>query len=597
MSPDRCPSESALHAFQLGNLPEPSLSEVAAHLESCPKCEARAQRLDTHVDPVLSAIRKNEAVIQDTLMGDNAPLPAPKPPTSRTPAVKGQVQVSYTFLSPPVKSGDLGRLGNYRVLRLLGKGGMGYVFHAEDMTLARGVALKVMKPEIGQDGESGQRFLREARLMSSLKHEHLVTVYQVGQEGSAVYLAMELLEGESLADRLKRSPRLEPDRIVRLACEMTSALAVIHGRGLIHRDVKPANIWLEAPGERIKILDFGLARRLQEEVHLTQTGMVVGTPTFMSPEQARGEHVDARSDLFSLGAVLYGMCTGMEPFRGPNVTAVLTALAVESPRPVHELSNAIPRPLSDLVMQLLSKQPERRPPSADAVLERLRLMDGSPSQTRAVPLSRPEWAQSARTLARRYWLAGLAALMGIFVVSVAWGIVRGFSKPAIPTVASVDTRRVTPTSAAQPMPARAFLSEWKPIASMNWPLPLTPDGGKIPNPFTTITVNSKVSPHGIGMHPSFDGPASVSYSLGKQYQTFQAEVSINDSSPGTDSPMTFILYGDGHPLWKSKPVETADDTQECKMSVKDVDVLKLEITGRKKVHGAHGVWLEPTVSK
>jgi len=586
-----------LRAFQLGDLSDPVLSTVAEHLDHCSACEHRARGLDSETDRILASIRDPSAVWGslpspaqhlDTLVGEG------------TADRQGRFASRfYPFLAPPVQQDEIGRLGNYRVLRLLGKGGMGYVFHAEDLALGRAVALKVMKPELGQDHESWQRFLREARLMAVLKHDHLATVYQAGQEGSVVYLAMELLQGESLLDWLKRRPSRDLAAILRLAREITSALAVIHARGLIHRDVKPANIWLEAPQQRVKLLDFGLARRLEEDTHLTQTGVVVGTPTFMSPEQARGESVDARTDLFSLGAVLYCLCTGTEPFRGPNVTAVLTALAVDTPRPVQDLEPRIPEALSDLVMELLAKRPQERPPSAEAVLERLQHIESG------TPTPRPKSATVGhrmrlpqRLAGRRPVLVGLAMLLGLVAAGIGLAVMRWFSGPATPIISSAPASQpAVATRPAVPETERVYINSWKPVASRNWPLPLTPTGEAMPNPFLKISVDGQESPHGIGMHPSFDGPASLTFDLGKQYGTFQGKVSLNDSIDESDSPMIFSIRGDGELLWKSKPVSTSEDTQSFSVSVKGVDKLKLDVSARKKAHGAHGVWFEPFLAK
>ncbi len=268
---------------------------------------------------------------------------------------------SHPFLLPPLAPDEIGRLGSYRILRLLGQGGMGYVFQAEDISLRRPVALKVMRPELDQDDDGGERFLREARLMASIKHDHLVTVYQVGREGRVPYLAMELLQGESLDHWMKQSRTVSVADVLRLSREIVSGLAVIHGHGLIHRDVKPANIWLETPGGRVKILDFGLARIATDEARLTQFGMVLGTPAFMAPEQARGETVDARADLFSLGCILYELASGVRPFEAPTTMAALTALAVKDPQPLQELRSSLPRELSSLIMQLLEKDPHVGP--------------------------------------------------------------------------------------------------------------------------------------------------------------------------------------------------------------------------------------------
>ncbi len=187
---------------------------------------------------------------------------------------------------------------------------------------------------------------------------------------------MELLHGRSLEDWTRQAPKIGGPAVVRLGRQIADGLAVIHGSGLIHRDLKPANIWLEAPKARVKILDFGLARFTEDDSHLTQTGMIVGTPSYMSPEQARGEMLDARSDLFSLGCVLYELCCGARPFQAPTTMAVLTALAVSNPKPVREVRPTVPEELSDLVMQLLAKDPAERPASAEAVVARLQKIEG-----------------------------------------------------------------------------------------------------------------------------------------------------------------------------------------------------------------------------
>ena len=298
---------------------------------------------------------------------------------------------THPFLLPGVEPGEIGRLENYRVLRLLGSGGMGMVFHAEDIVLRRAVALKVMRPELQANDEGWQRMLREARAMAAIKHEHLITVYQAGKERDVFFVAMELLEGESLDQRIKRVPESEVPDILRLGREMASGLAAIHQRGLIHRDIKPSNIWLEAPGARVKILDFGLARQVENSsgTNLTEEGTIVGTPAFMSPEQARGETVDARTDLFSLGCVLYDLCTGTTPFRGKTLMAQLTALAVDTPRPVHEVNPRIPESLSRLIAELLSKNPAARPVSAVAVGEELSRIESGGLDVNTVKRSAP----------------------------------------------------------------------------------------------------------------------------------------------------------------------------------------------------------------
>lgn len=269
------------------------------------------------------------------------------------------------------------QFGSYRVLKELGRGGMGVVLLAEDMPLQRQVALKIMLPRAARDAQAKERFLREARSAAKVRHDHVVTVYQVGEERGVPYIALEYLEGAPLDQYLKGKGALPLSMAVRLARETAEGLQAAHALGLIHRDIKPANIWLEAPKDRVKILDFGLARAEKENKQLTQSGIILGTPAFMAPEQGRGEAVDARSDLFSLGVVLYRLSTGKMPFDGSSMMAVMTALAVDAPTPPRALNSAIPKSLEAIIMRLLEKKPTNRYSSAQEVAdELLRIGDG-----------------------------------------------------------------------------------------------------------------------------------------------------------------------------------------------------------------------------
>jgi WD40 repeat protein/serine/threonine protein kinase len=346
--------------------------------------------------------------------------------TQKTPPVEGAA-----FLSPPQQPGELGRLGNYRVLKVLGQGGMGMVYQAEDVQLRRQVALKVMLPRLSANPRASTRFLREARAAAAIEHDHIIPILHVGEERGVPYLAMPLLRGQSLAERLRASPRPPVRDVLRIGREIAEGLAAAHARGLIHRDIKPANIWLEGPaceagaGARVKILDFGLARPVREEDTVadaashsaddqdaTLQGTIVGTPAYMSPEQATGGEVDSRCDLFSLGCVLYLLCTGEQPFTGKNVLATLKAVATHRPVAPRELRQAIPRELSDLVMQLLEKNPADRPESAQAVARQLR------------SLGHEVRARAARSRSRRWWLAmgaGLVLFAGLLTTALLVG--------------------------------------------------------------------------------------------------------------------------------------------------------------------------------
>jgi hypothetical protein len=302
------------------------------------------------------------------IWGEEAPQP------DAALAVQEPDGPAFRFLNPPVEPDEIGRLAQYRILSVLGQGGMGIVFHAEDVQLQRPVALKLLRPEGAGDLTSRSRLLREARAAAAVKSDHIVTIYQVGMDNDVPFLAMEFLQGESLDSWLARGCRPALPEIYRLGRELALGLAAAHAKGLIHRDVKPTNIWLESPTGRVKLLDFGLVRSDRDPAKLTQSGLVLGTPAYMAPEQARGELLDARCDLFSLGVVLYRLCTGTVPFAGETTMALLTALAVRDPRPVRELNSSIPLELAALVECLLAKDPAKRPPSAQAVADTLQTM-------------------------------------------------------------------------------------------------------------------------------------------------------------------------------------------------------------------------------
>jgi serine/threonine protein kinase/Leucine-rich repeat (LRR) protein len=334
------------------------------------------------------------------------------------------------LLDPPQAPDEIGRVGDFRVLRVLGVGGMAVVFEAVDCGLKRGVALKLMRPAIASKPGSTDRFLREAQSAAALKHEHIVTVYQVGMHGSTPFLAMELLCGESLDDRLKNG-RPSIDEVLRIGREIAEALAAAHAQGLLHRDIKPANIWLEQPPTaaeaspqtngrhlpgKAKILDFGCAKLWSDEAGITHFGLMIGTPAYMAPEQLTGKAVDPQADLFSLGCVLYCMASGRPPFGGDDLLAVVRSLALDEPIPLARLNPQIPQPLSDLVEQLLAKNADDRPASALAVVERLTAIEQQrPRSDRSeTPAGTPSAGRSKKSARRRN---GVVAVIGLALLS------------------------------------------------------------------------------------------------------------------------------------------------------------------------------------
>jgi serine/threonine protein kinase len=406
----QCRSPEDLQRFLLGKLPAVDAEQVSQHLSRCSTCLNTVSGLEAD-DLLVQAMqaqargtaRPERNVVQgliDKLSGlhrsNETSTGFETSPRSASPSASSVLtQQSYSFLSSPQANDEIGRLGGYRILKVLGAGGMGIVFEAEDSQLNRRVALKVMKPDLAADVSDRKRFLREARTMAAIEHDHIVTVHQVGEDGGMPFIAMQLLKGETLRDRMKRAREgdataaLSIAEIVRIAREVAEGLRAAHSQGLTHRDVKPTNIWLERGG-RVKILDFGLARPLQDDAQLTQPGMIPGTPAFMSPEQAAGQPVDHLADLFSLGCVLYCLLTGRLPFNGPSTMAVLRALVLEQPEPPHKVESSVPRALSDLTMRLLAKDPQKRPQNAQEVIDALSKLE----RKRKAPTRKTKQAES-----------------------------------------------------------------------------------------------------------------------------------------------------------------------------------------------------------
>jgi hypothetical protein len=312
-------------------------------------------------------------------------------------------------------------VAGYAVVREIGRGGMGVVYEAEDPRLHRRIVLKVMRPELAGLTTYRSRFLREAQAQAAVEHDHIVAVHQVGEEDGLPFIAMPLLKGQTLADALKTG-RLPLAEAVRIAREVALGLAAAHERGLVHRDIKPANIWLESPRQRVKVLDFGLARPLTPERGadlVSEPGQVMGTPPYMSPEQARGKPLDARSDLFSLGSLLYQLVTGQLPFPGPEQIQILYAVTELTPaRPATLV--AVPEELDALVMKLLAKAPADRPASAAAVAEELGRIERGLANARTVEQGTPEKVPARRSTRRRVLLAaaGLLVLGGLAGLAV-----------------------------------------------------------------------------------------------------------------------------------------------------------------------------------
>ncbi len=383
MPTDPCPSAADYDAMLVGRLADDRVAALETHLESCAACQRLVDGLEV------------DARLTDALRTGPAPpgdAPDLSDMVSRIEEMAGQFTPAGFDLSASA-DGDDGTaagpaadpttLGAYRVVRLLGAGGMGLVYLAEDELLNRPVAVKVLPPRLARRSAARAGFLREARAVAALKHDNVVTVFQVGEAtgpgGETVpFLAMELLEGESLADYLRREGTVRPAWAARLGAQAAHALAAAHARGVVHRDVKPGNLWLEAPPgwadappdgrpplpavARLKVLDFGLAQPAGEGP--TGGTRALGTPAYMPPEQARGEPADARSDVFGLGVVLYELVTGRLPYPRADRKS---APAYPPPTPVRAAAPDTPPALADLIRRMIDPSPPARPQSAAEV--------------------------------------------------------------------------------------------------------------------------------------------------------------------------------------------------------------------------------------
>jgi serine/threonine protein kinase len=271
------------------------------------------------------------------------------------------------FLTPSTRPDSLGRLGHYEVLQVLGKGGFGIVFRAFDDVLQRVVALKVMAPQLAATSPARKRFLREARTSAAVRHENVVQVYEVGEQ-PLPFLVMEFIPGETLQQRLDRVGPLDVSETLRVGRQIAEGLAAAHATDCIHRDIKPGNILLEGGQHKVKITDFGLARAA-DDASISQSGIIAGTPMYMAPEQAKGESLDQRADLFSLGSVLYQMAAGRPPFRANGTVTVLKRVAEDTPRAIREIIPETPQWLCDIIAKLHAKNPDDRYQSARDVAD------------------------------------------------------------------------------------------------------------------------------------------------------------------------------------------------------------------------------------
>jgi eukaryotic-like serine/threonine-protein kinase len=341
-------------------LPEDARRQVEAHLFLCPGCRDR-------LDELAGGARWWGDVRR--YLGNDGASEQPLP-TMDHPGPRRWPDVDLRFLQACDNPAALGSLGGYEVYEVLGQGGWGIVLKAFDLSLHRPVAIKVLVEGVSSIGTARKRFAREARAAAAVVHDHVVPVYAVNAEATPPYLVMAFIPGQSLQQRLDRSGPLDVKEVLRIGMQTAAGLAAAHAQGLVHRDIKPANIMLENGIERVRITDFGLARAV-DDASVTSTGAVAGTPQYMAPEQARGEAIDQRADLFALGSTLYAMCTGQAPFRGDSGVAVIRQVCDVEPRSIRALDPELPAWLEGIVRKLHAKVPAERFQSAAEVADLL----------------------------------------------------------------------------------------------------------------------------------------------------------------------------------------------------------------------------------
>jgi putative intracellular protease/amidase/tRNA A-37 threonylcarbamoyl transferase component Bud32 len=443
-----CQKASAMLALMRAKSLSPEQQDqLDAHCRKCSFCREQLQQEDDQMH-----LQGPGSLLLEEHVGEAIPITIKSPPLP-SPSLPFVRSDREGFLSRLVPEGNVKHPGYY-MIKLIGQGGMGVVYQGLDALLGRTVAIKVIAQELARNDEARRRFQREATHQARVVHEHVVHIHTVDEAKGVPFIVMEFVAGESLKDRLKVG-RLTLRDILRIGMQIAQGLAAAHAEGLVHRDIKPGNILLKNSvdcqhdsKEWVEITDFGLARGADDR-SISHPGDVVGTPQYMAPEQALGTTPDARADLFSLGVVLYEMCTGQSPFHAGNVLAVLHRVCHVQPRPIPAINPDIPPEVVRIIEQLLQKEPEKRFQTAGAVAKELRKeLDKLPSESATRSGGGAE-GQSARRPAppppwltrRRVVLAGAAGLLVALIGGMTW---HGLQRPP---AASPPPSAVTPSPA------------------------------------------------------------------------------------------------------------------------------------------------------
>ena len=418
-----CKPFETLWRWVAGELAPAEAVAVRAHVQGCLVCQATLDRNteDPDLSPWLAARQRSRGATLDQRDLDHLIVQlqvrlTPKEEAVRALSASSAIRANGSS-EPP---GDLGEIGPYRLLNELGRGGMGIVYRAWDEPLRRLVALKVLRPDQAEESDR-LRLVREAQLTAQFRHDHAVMVHTFAYpQGGLPYLVMDYVDGKTLAQMIDSSERPAARVVATWISQVAGALDAAHAAGLVHRDIKPNNILIEEQTGRAKITDFGLARSQTGPSSLSRDGFLAGTPTYMSPEQARGDaSLDARTDVYGLGATFYQALTGVTPFRGaPHL--VLRQVIEEDPRPPRQLNDQIPRDLETICLKAMAREPARRYQTAGALADDLRhWLRGEP--IRARPVGRIE--RFYRWCRRNPGVAGLAAALLLVFTAGFLGVV------------------------------------------------------------------------------------------------------------------------------------------------------------------------------
>ncbi len=444
-------------------LPLDEATATQSHLDGCPRCREALQELagsGEWWDETRDMLRETTNHAPKTTT-HSKPL---SHSTGRS-VERSQAQWIQPLLEPDESAGRLGRLGAYPVTEIIGQGGMGVVLRGIDVELNRPVAIKVLSPHLAGVGAARQRFMREAQAAAAIVHPNVIPIYGIETNEPLPYLVMPFVAGGNLQQRIDRDGAMELEEVLRIGVQVAEGLAAAHHHGVIHRDVKPANILVEATNGRVLISDFGLARAL-DDASLTVSGMIAGTPQYMSPEQARGESIDARSDLFSLGSLLYALATGRAPFRAESPLAVLRMISDQPARSVHEINERMPVWFSRLVEQLMTRSIDERVESAQAAATFIRdsLQHVRQPSLSALPTQLLQ-NQRLNSISRSRWLVIVCAALLLGISSwVFYG--RGENRSRVPS-ASQPRSPVVANELIQPNHANNEVSP-HPTTDLSW---------------------------------------------------------------------------------------------------------------------------------